>query len=482
MNYEAVIGLEVHVQLFTESKIFCGCSTTFGAEPNTQVCPVCLGMPGVLPVLNAKAVEYAIRMGLAVNGRISRRAVFARKNYFYPDLPKGYQISQYEEPLVEGGVVEIELDGEPRRIRLVRIHLEEDAGKSVHAEEYVGRNETLIDANRCGVPLIEIVSEPDIRSPREAGLYLARLRQLVQYLGISTGNMEEGSLRCDANVSVRPKGATELGVKTELKNMNSIRGVERALEFEVRRQMAILQQGGRVEQETLLWDEKRGVAEPMRTKEMAHDYRYFPEPDLVPLEVDPGWVERIRQALPELPLERKRRFVKQYGLPEYDAHVLTETRELADYFERAAASTRHWKKLSNWVMGEVLRVLNERKVRIQDFPVPAEHLANLVELIEKGTISASAAKRVFEEMVETGKEPETVIREKGLVQISDTGQLEAVVDRVLAAHPDEVEKFLAGKDRVFGFFVGQVMRETRGKANPRMVNELLRQKLESMKG
>ena len=479
MDYEAVIGLEVHAQLLTESKIFCRCSTEFGAEPNTHVCPVCLGMPGVLPVLNRKAVDYAIRMGLAVNGRINRHAVFARKNYFYPDLPKGYQISQYEEPLIEGGYVDLE-DGETtRRVRLVRIHLEEDAGKSVHAEEYVGENETLIDLNRCGVPLIEIVSQPDLRSPHEAYLYLTKLRQLVRYLGICDGNMEQGSLRCDANVSVRPKGSSELGVKTELKNMNSIRGVERALEFEVKRQIEILSSGGQVTQQTLLWDEKRGVAEPMRTKEMAHDYRYFPEPDLVPLHVDEGWIEEIRSQMPELPDARRRRFVEEYGLPEYDALVLTESRELADYYEAVVAAGADPKKASNWIMGEVLRMLNSQKIEISAFKVKPEQLAELIELVNSGAISGNAGKAVLAEMANTGKRARQVVEEKGLVQISDESALKEAVEQVLAEHPKEVERYRQGEKKLLGFFVGQVMRLTRGKANPRLVNELLRKELES---
>ena len=479
MDYEAVIGLEVHAQLLTESKIFCRCSTEFGAEPNTHVCPVCLGMPGVLPVLNRKAVDYAIRMGLAVNGRINRHAVFARKNYFYPDLPKGYQISQYEEPLIEGGYVDLE-DGETtRRVRLVRIHLEEDAGKSVHAEEYVGENETLIDLNRCGVPLIEIVSQPDLRSPHEAYLYLTKLRQLVRYLGICDGNMEQGSLRCDANVSVRPKGSSELGVKTELKNMNSIRGVERALEFEVKRQIEILSSGGRVTQQTLLWDEKRGVAEPMRTKEMAHDYRYFPEPDLVPLHVDEEWIEEIRSQMPELPDARRRRFVEEYGLPEYDALVLTESRELADYYEAVVATGADPKKASNWIMGEVLRILNSQKIEISAFKVKPEQLAELIELVNSGAISGNAGKAVLAEMANTGKRARQVVEEKGLVQISDESALKEAVEQVLAEHPKEVERYRQGEKKLLGFFVGQVMRLTRGKANPRLVNELLRKELES---
>ncbi len=479
MEYEAVIGLEVHAQLLTESKIFCRCSTEFGAEPNTHVCPVCLGMPGVLPVLNKKAVDYAIRMGLAVNGRINRHAVFARKNYFYPDLPKGYQISQYEEPLVEGGYIDLEDAETKRRVRLVRIHLEEDAGKSVHAEEYVGENETLVDLNRCGVPLIEIVSEPDLRSPHEAYLYLTKLRQLVRYLGICDGNMEQGSLRCDANVSVRPKGSSELGVKTELKNMNTIRGVERALEFEVKRQVQILSTGGEVTQQTLLWDEKRGVAEPMRSKEMAHDYRYFPEPDLVPLEVEASWVETIRREMPELPDARRKRFVAAFGLPEYDATVLTESRELADYYEAVVEAGANPKKASNWVMGEVLRILNSEKIEITDFRVAPAQLAELIELVDSGSISGSAGKSVLAEMAKTGKPARQVVEEQGLVQISDEEALTSVVRQVLAEHPKEVERFRQGEAKLLGFFVGQVMRATRGKANPKLVNQLLRKQLEA---
>ncbi len=478
MEYEAVIGLEVHAQLLTESKIFCRCSTEFGAEPNTHVCPICLGMPGVLPVLNKKAVDYAICMGLAVNGHINRHAVFARKNYFYPDLPKGYQISQYEEPLIEGGYIDLEDSDTRRRVRLVRIHLEEDAGKSVHAEEYVGENETLIDLNRCGVPLIEIVSEPDLRSPHEAYLYLTKLRQLVRYLGICDGNMEQGSLRCDANVSVRPKGSSELGVKTELKNMNTIRGVERALEYEVKRQIEILNSGGRVTQQTLLWDEKRGVAEPMRSKEMAHDYRYFPEPDLVPLEVAESWIEQIREQMPELPDARRQRFVREFGLPEYDASVLTESRELADYYEAVVRAGADPKKASNWVMGEVLRILNSEKIEIAELKVAPEQLAELIGLVSSGSISGNAGKSVLAEMAKTGKPARQVVEEKGLVQISDESALAGVVEQVLAEHPREVERFRQGEAKLLGFFVGQVMRATRGKANPKLVNELLRKQLD----
>ncbi len=479
-KYEPVIGLEVHAQLLTDSKVFCRCSTRFGADPNTQVCPVCLGMPGVLPVLNRRAVEFTIRMGLATHCRIAARSVFARKNYFYPDLPKGYQISQYEEPLCEDGYVEIELDGDLKRIGIIRIHLEEDAGKSVHAEEFVDANETLVDVNRCGVPLIEIVSKPDIRSPHEAYLYLNRLRQLVQYLDICDGNMEEGSLRCDANVSVRPVGSEALGVKTELKNMNTFRGVEKALEYEVERQIREIEAGRAIEQETLLWDSTRNVAVPMRTKEFAHDYRYFPEPDLVPLQVSHEWVEQVRESLPELPLERRNRLVSEYGIPQYDAAVLTETKALADYFEAVARAAKDPKAASNWVMGEVLRVVHERKIEMERFPVKPEALAEMLNLIADGTISGKIAKKVFEEMVESGKSASDIVAEKGLVQVSDRGVIEAAVEEVLQNHPTEVERYAKGEQKLLGFFVGQVMKATRGKANPKIVNEILREKLGAM--
>ncbi|MDZ7262689.1 MAG: Asp-tRNA(Asn)/Glu-tRNA(Gln) amidotransferase subunit GatB, partial [candidate division KSB1 bacterium] len=431
MQYETIIGLEIHAQLLTESKIFCRCSTKFGAPQNTQVCPVCLGLPGVLPVLNRKAVEFAIKMALATHCQIARRSIFARKNYFYPDLPKGYQISQYEEPLCQGGYVEIELDGQTKRIGIARIHLEEDAGKSVHAEEYVAEDETLVDINRCGVPLLEIVSQPDLRSSKEAYLYLNRIRQILQYLEICDGNMEEGSLRCDANISLRPVGQKEFGVKTELKNMNSFRGVEKALEFEVERQKKILEQGGQVVQETLLWDADHNVALPMRSKEMAHDYRYFPEPDLVPLEIPSSWIEEIQKTLPELPLERHHRFVQQYGLPQYDAEVLTDSRGLADYYEECVKYTKDTKGVSNWMMGEVLRVLKEQKIGIQDFPVKPQYLGEMLNLIGDGTISGKIAKTVFEEMVHTGKPPKVIIQEKGLIQLSDDDEIEKMVKREL---------------------------------------------------
>ena len=477
MQYEAVIGLEVHAQLLTDSKIFCGCSTRFGAEPNSQTCPVCLGMPGVLPVLNERAVEFAIRMGLATNCSIASFSRFARKNYFYPDLPKGYQISQYELPLCSNGYVDIELeDGTEKRIGIIRIHLEEDAGKSIHDPALAGED-TLVDLNRCGVPLIEIVSAPDLRTPQEAYAYLVRLKQLVTYLGICDGNMEEGSLRCDANVSVRPVGSDTFGVKTEVKNMNSFRNVERALTYEINRQIQVLESGGKIVQETLLWDANEGIARPMRSKEEAHDYRYFPEPDLVPLEVSEAWIEKIKADLPELPRARKKRFVEQYKIPVYDAGVLTMTRELADYYEAVTQVCSDFKMVSNWVMGEVLRVLNERKIDIADFPISPERLGKLLNLILNKTISINIAKTVFEEMLQSDAEPEAIVEEKGLAQVSDRGLIEEIVDKVIQENPKQVEQYRGGKTKVFGYFVGQVMRATRGKANPAIVNEILKEKL-----
>ncbi|MFQ5648847.1 MAG: Asp-tRNA(Asn)/Glu-tRNA(Gln) amidotransferase subunit GatB [bacterium] len=478
MNYEAVIGLEVHAQLLTRSKIFSASSAAFGGEPNSRVDPVCLGLPGALPVLNKRAVEFAMRMGLATHCRIAPVSVFARKNYFYPDLPRGYQISQFEEPLCENGFVEIEWPGKVKRIGITRIHLEEDAGKSVHHEAFVDQNETLVDVNRCGVPLIEIVSEPDIRSPKEAYLYLTRLKQIVQYLEICDGNMEEGSLRCDANISVRPAGQELLGVKTELKNMNSFRGVEKALEFEITRQMKILAGRGEVVQQTLLWNADRNEAVVMRSKEDSHDYRYFPDPDLVPLEIHREWVEEVRRSLPELPAARKARLMTQYGIPEYDAEVLTSARELADYYEQVVASSGgDGKVASNWVMGEVLRALKEKEQTIRDFAISAESLGALIKLTVAGTINLKTAKTVFAEMLETGRSAQEIVTQKGLGQISDADELTQQVRRVLRDNPTEVEKYRAGKKQVMGFLVGQVMRATGGKANPKLVNEILQREI-----
>ncbi len=474
MNYEAVIGLEVHAQLLTDSKIFCGCSTRFGAEPNTHVCPVCMGHPGVLPVLNQKVIEYALRMAVAVDCEIAERSIFARKNYFYPDLPKGYQISQYEAPLAEHGRAQIEVDGRTRTIGITRIHVEEDAGKLIHDPRLP---KSYVDLNRTGVPLIEIVSEPDIRTPEEASAYLKRLRDILVYLEVCDGNMEEGSFRCDANVSIRPLGQEEFGTRTELKNMNSFRNVARALEYEIRRQTGVLDGGGEVIQETRLWDAGQEITTSMRGKEEAHDYRYFPDPDLVPLVVDRDWVARTRSELPELPAAKKARFMADYGLTAYDAEVLTDSRPLADFYERAVAVHDNPKVVANWVMNELLGALHEQGLDIGRSPVTPEHMAGLVGLIDDGQISGKIAKTVFEDMVATGKNPADIVAEKGLVQVSDEGELATIIDDILAANPKEVEQYQGGKKKLLGFFVGQVMKRTKGQANPRVVNQLLVKKL-----
>jgi aspartyl-tRNA(Asn)/glutamyl-tRNA(Gln) amidotransferase subunit B len=478
-KYEAVIGLEVHAQLLTNSKAFCGCTTKFGNTPNTNVCPVCLGMPGVLPVLNKNLVEFIMKMGLATHCVIAPKSIFARKNYFYPDLPKGYQISQYEEPICQNGFLDVELkDGSTKRIGITRIHMEEDAGKSIHDVDV----DTLVDVNRCGVPLMEIVSEPDMRISHEAYQYLSAIKQIVTYLGICDGNMEEGSLRCDANVSVRLKGEKKFGTKTEVKNMNSFRNVERALEYEINRQVALIEDGGTVVQETLLWDADNNVALSMRSKEEAHDYRYFPEPDLVPVLVDKEWIAKVKSALPELPTERRDRFVETYTLPKYDAHILTLEKDLADYYEEAVAklSTKDsdgYKSISNWVMTDVLRVVNEKHIAVGDFPVSPENLAAMVNLIGEGMISGKIAKEVFEEMLKTKENPKTIVERRGLVQLSDAGAIEKIVDGVLAKNSEQCEKYRSGKTQLFGFFVGEAMKATKGKANPKMVNEILKRKL-----
>ncbi|MGK9368733.1 Asp-tRNA(Asn)/Glu-tRNA(Gln) amidotransferase subunit GatB [Melioribacter sp. Ez-97] len=477
-KYEAVIGLEVHAQLLTDTKIFCGCSTQFGSAPNTNVCPVCLGQPGVLPVLNKKVVEYTVLMGLATNCRINRKSIFARKHYFYPDLPKNYQISQYEEPICEHGHITVELkDGTKKKIGITRIHMEEDAGKSIHDQDF----DTLIDLNRTGTPLMEIVSEPDIRTPEEAYLYLTKLKQILTYLGICDGNMEEGSLRCDANISVRLKGETKFGKKTEVKNMNSFRNVERALAYEIERQIDLLEDGKEVIQQTLLWDADANVAQPMRSKEEAHDYRYFPDPDLMPVVIEDEMLNDIKSRMPELPDEKKNRFIEKFGLPAYDADILTSSRELADYYEKILTVTNDYKSASNWVMTEVLKVVNEEKIDISDFPVSPENLGKLIELINNNTISGKIAKDIFPEMLKTNKDPETIVKEKNLVQITDTSAIESIVEKVLSANQKQVEEFLSGKEKVLGFLVGQIMRETKGKANPQIVNEILRNKLNSLK-
>lgn len=476
-QYETVIGLEVHVELKTDTKIFCQSSTSFGGDPNTHVCPVCLGLPGVLPVLNKKVLEYAVRVGLALDCNIAGFSKFDRKNYYYPDLPKNYQISQYDLPLAEHGQINIDLEGEGKRVGITRVHMEEDAGKLVHQGTISTTPFSLVDYNRTGVPLIEIVSDPDMRSPEEARAYLEKLKAIVQYTGVSDCKMEEGSLRCDANVSVRPVGSDRLGTKAEIKNMNSFRALQRALRYEVERQIEILEEGGRIVQETRTWDEARGITLSMRSKEEAHDYRYFPDPDLVPMVIDPLWVEEIRSSLPELPDQRKSRYVKDYGIPEYDASVITSTKELADYFEQCLAGYSNAKSVSNWVMGDLSRLLNAGNMDITQCRIKPAQLADMLRLMDGGTISGKIAKVVFEEMFETGKDPGQIVKEKGLVQISDQGAIEAAVDEVLAASPKVVDDFRAGKEKALGFLVGQVMKLTRGKANPEMVNKIIRDRL-----
>jgi len=476
VEYETVIGMEVHVELLTDSKVFCGCSTKFGEEPNTQVCPVCMGMPGVLPVINRKAVEYVAKVGLALNCEIAQFSKLDRKNYFYPDLPKNYQISQYDLPLTSNGWIDVPVDGEIKRIRICRAHLEEDTGKNIHPE---GASFSQVDLNRCGVPLLEIVSEPDIRSPQEAHDYLVTLKSILEYLDISDCNMEEGSLRAEANVSLRPPGAAEFGVKTEVKNVNSFKGVLRALEFEVERQRRTLESGGTVVQETRGWDDAKGVTVPMRTKEEAHDYRYFPEPDLVPVMVGREWVEEIRASLPELPLARCKRIAEQYGIPDYDAGVLTASRAMADYFEECAALSADAKAVSNWLMGDMQYLLKENNAEIAECKIIPQALAEMLALIDDGTISGKIAKDVFAEMFQTGDPPAEIVKKKGLEQIADSDQLAAIVDKAIADSPKAVDEFKKGKERALGFIVGQVMKATRGKANPKMVNELLRERLSS---
>jgi len=474
MEFEAIIGLEVHAQLLTETKIFCGCSAKFGATPNSHTCPVCLGMPGVLPVLNKKVLEYAMKMALATNCVINKTCEFARKNYFYPDLPKGYQISQYAHPLAEHGFVIVETDGRRKKIGITRIHMEEDAGKLLHDEH---NPVSYVDLNRTGVPLIEIVSEPDIRSPEEAAEYLKRLHEILVYLEICDGNMEEGSFRCDANVSVRPMGQKEYGTRTELKNMNSFRNVQRALEYEIKRQIYLVENGQTVIQETRLWDDAQGATNSMRGKEEAHDYRYFPDPDLVPIVIDDAWIDAVKNSLPELPIAKRERFIRDYQLPAYDAGVLTADKALADYFEDVARRCQKPKAASNWIMGDVLRFLNEEKRDIRACPIQPEDLAEMIKLIDEGTISGKMAKDIVEEMYRAGKPPQTIIREKGLVQITDEAELTKTIAVILEKHPDQVAEYRGGKEKVFGFFVGQVMKATQGKANPKLVNELLKKML-----
>jgi aspartyl-tRNA(Asn)/glutamyl-tRNA(Gln) amidotransferase subunit B len=473
-DYEVVIGLEVHAQLKTESKIFCSCSTRFGAGPNENTCPVCTGMPGQLPVLNARAVEYAVKMALAVDCTVNRRSLFARKNYFYPDLPMGYQISQFELPVAEHGHIDIQTDTGAKRIGITRIHMENDAGKNIHSSS---DNASYVDLNRAGVPLIEIVSEPDMRSAEEAVAYLKNLRAILVYLGICDGNLEEGSFRCDANVSIRPFGQEEFGTRTELKNMNSFRNIQRAIEYEVGRQIDLVEDGEKIVQETRLFDVTKGVTRSMRGKEEAHDYRYFPDPDLLPLVIEEDRMEAWRAELPELPAARCRRYRDDLGLPEYDAAVLTAEKDVADYFEDALQEYGEAKKLSNWIMGEVMRELNDRGASLDACRLQPSELAKLVRLVDDGVISGNIAKNVFKELFETGGDPEAHVKAKGLVQISDTSAIEGLVDEVIAENPAEVERFKGGEKKLTGFFVGQVMKKSKGKANPGLVNQLLARKL-----
>ncbi len=473
MKFQPVIGLEVHVQLKTDSKIFCGCSTLFGAEPNLNTCPVCLALPGALPVLNQKVVEFAIMAGLATNCSISPTNIFARKNYFYPDLPKGYQISQFDLPICLAGHLDIAVGDQTKRIGITRIHMEEDAGKLVHGQD----GGSGVDLNRAGTPLLEVVSEPDMRTADEAVAYLKKLYQIVTYLGICDGNMEEGSFRCDANISVMPVGSDTFGTRAEIKNVNSFKFVKAAIEYEIARQCELIEDGGTVVQETRLFDPNKGVTRSMRGKEEAHDYRYFPDPDLVPVIISDDWINRVKSDLPELPETKYSRFLTEYSLPEYDADVLTSSRPLADYFEQCAQTCTNAKAAANWVMGELTRSLNDNGITIEDSPVSPAQLAGLIKLIDGGTISGTIAKKVFEELWKNGGDAAAIVEQQGLAQVSDTGAIEAAIDQIMAANMGQVEEYRGGKDKVFGFSVGQVMKAMKGKANPAVVNDLLKQKL-----
>ncbi len=474
MVYEVIIGVEVHAQLRTRSKMFCACGTGFGLPPNTQTCPVCLGMPGALPVINRTAVEMAIRAGLALNCTIRSDSRFARKNYFYPDLPKGYQISQYEAPICENGWIEIAAGGAKKRVRIRRAHLEEDAGKNLHD---AGTNGSRVDFNRAGTPLLEIVTEPDLRSADEVVAYLKSLRDILMYLEVCDGNMEEGSLRCEPNLSLRPLGQKAFGTKVELKNINSFKFVKDAIDYEIKRQTKVLSEGGTIRQETRLWDIERGETAVMRSKEEVHDYRYFPDPDLVPLKIEQERIEDLRKSVPELPAARMRRFVAEYGLPEYDAGVLTASKALADYFEACVKLYDRPKTVSNWVMGELLRELNKTGTDVTASPVGPERLVSLLKLVDEGAISLKVARDIFPELYASGKEPGQIVKEKGLTQVSDEGALLAMIDEIIENNPAQVAQYRSGKEQVLGFFVGQVMKASEGKANPGKVNELLKKKL-----
>lgn len=476
-EYEVVIGLEVHAELKTATKIFCACSTAFGAEPNTQVCPVCSGFPGALPVLNGQAVAYAIRTGLALNCAIAETCKFDRKNYFYPDLPNAYQISQFDQPICGKGFLDIDVEGEHKRIGITRAHLEEDAGKLVHQGSITTTTASLVNLNRCGVPLLEIVSEPDMRSAAQARAYVEKLRSILLFAGVSDCKMEEGSLRCDANVSVRPQGESKLGTRVEIKNLNSFRALERAIEHEAGRQIDALEDGDKLVQETRTWDEEKQVTRAMRSKEQADDYRYFPDPDLPPLHIDSNWIQDIAASMPELPDQAQQRLMGNYGLSDYDAAWLTLTPQTLQFFDQAVQSYHDAKSISNWMMGELSRLLNQNNLELQDSLLRPQHLTDMLQMIDKGTISGKMAKVVFEEMFSTGKPPEEIIKEKGMEQISDQDTLQKVIDEAVTANAKVVEDYKNGKEKAFGFLIGQIMKATRGQANPALVNELLKERL-----
>ena len=474
MEYEVIIGLEVHAELSTKTKIYCGCSTEFGGDPNTHCCPVCTGMPGALPVLNEKVVEYAVKAGLATECEIVKDSKQDRKNYFYPDTPRAYQISQFDLPICENGKVEIDVEGNKKTIGVTRIHIEDDAGKLVH-DSYTGG--TLVDLNRAGVPLIEIVSEPDMRSAAEAVAYMEKLKGILEYIGVSDCKMQEGSLRADVNLSIRPVGSDKFGTRTETKNLNSFRSIARAIEFEIERQKEVLEAGGVIYQETRRWDDVEGKGYAMRTKEDAHDYRYFPEPDLMPIHLSDEYIQNIKDNLPELPESRKARYMNELNLPEYDAGIITSSKALSDFFEEASKACNNPKAVSNWIMSEIIRVARENDFEYSNMPFTATQFAGLIQLIDKGTISGSIAKKVFEEMVLTGKDASKIVEEKGLIQISDEGAIKEVVDKILAANLQSIEDYKAGKDRALGFLVGQCMKEMKGKGNPQILNKLILEEL-----